>query len=126
MEMNMAQISSNVEIIIVGTKKSLALDPNEEFKINFNKGEELREDLYDLDDLIQNTMDTAFRNGDVIKSLIIDGVDIIKEEVLQSLVNAGYSIDEALVELSSLPQFANADPSDLYDLVNLVRSENID
>ena len=122
----MAQISSNVEITIVGTKKSLALDTNEEFKINFNKGEELREDLYDLDDLIQNTMDTAFRNGDVIKSLIIDGIDIIKEEILQALVNAGYSVDEALVELSSLPQFANADPSDLYDLINLVRSENTD
>lgn len=122
----MAQISSNVEITIVGTKKSLALDPNEEFKINFNKGEELREDLYDLDDLIQNTMDTAFRNGDVIKSLIINGVDIIKEEILESLVDTGYSVDDSLVELSRLPQFANADPSDLYDLINLVRSENID
>jgi hypothetical protein len=126
MGMKMAQINSNVEIIIVGTKKSLALDPDEEFKINFNKGEELREDLYDLDDLIQNTIDTAFRNGDVIKSLTIDGVDIIKEEILESLVNTGYSVDEALVDLSRLPQFANADPSDLYDLINLVRSENKD
>lgn len=122
----MAQISSNVEITIMGTKKSLVLDPDEEFKINFSKGEELREDLNDLDDLIQNTMDTAYRNGDVIKSLTIDGVDIIKEEVLQSLLNNGNSIDEVLVELSSLPQFTNADPSDLYDLINSVKSENED
>lgn len=122
----MAQISSNVEITIMGTKKSLVLDPDEEFKINFSKGEELREDLNDLDDLIQNTMDTAYRNGDVIKSLTIDGVDIIKEEVLQSLLNNGNSIDEVLVELSSLPRFTNADPSDLYDLINSVKSENED
>jgi hypothetical protein len=122
----MSAINSNVEITILGTKKSLALDPDEEFKINFSKGEELREDLNDLDDLIQNTMDTAYRNGDVIKSLTIDGVDIIKGEVLQSLLNNGYSIDETLVELSSLPQFANADPSDLYDLINSVKSESED
>lgn len=122
----MSAINSNIEIIILGTKKSLALDPDEEFKINFSKGEELREDLNDLDDLIQNTMDTAYRNGDVIKSLTIDGVDIIKGEVLQSLLNNGYSIDETLVELSSLPQFANADPSDLYDLINSVKSESED
>ena len=122
----MSTINSNVEITILGTKKSLALDPDEEFKINFSKGEELREDLNDLDDLIQNTMDTAYRNGDVIKSLTIDGVDIIKGEVLQSLLNNGHSIDEALVELSSLPQFANADPSDLYDLINSVKSESED
>lgn len=122
----MSAINSNVEITILGTKKSLALDPDEEFKINFSKGEELREDLNDLDDLIQNTMDTAYRNGDVIKSLTIDGVDIIKGEVLQSLLNNGYSIDETLVELSSLPQFANADPSDLYDLINSVKSEGED
>ena len=122
----MSTINSNVEITILGTKKSLALDPDEEFKINFSKGEELREDLNDLDDLIQNTMDTAYRNGDVIKSLTIDGVDIIKEEVLQCLLNNGHSIDEVLVELSSLPQFANADPSDLYDLINSVKSESED
>ena len=122
----MSAINSNVEITILGTKKSLVLDPDEEFKINFSKGEELREDLNDLDDLIQNTMDTAYRNGDVIKSLTIDGVDIIKEEVLQSLLNNGHSIDEVLVELSSLPQFANADPSDLYDLINSVKSESED
>ena len=122
----MSAINSNVEITILGTKKSLVLDPDEEFKINFSKGEELREDLNDLDDLIQNTMDTAYRNGDVIKSLTIDGVDIIKGEVLQSLLNNGHSIDEALVELSSLPQFANADPSDLYDLINSVKSESED
>ena len=122
----MSAINSNVEITILGTKKSLALDPDEEFKINFSKGEELREDLNDLDDLIQNTIDTAYGNGDVIKSLTIDGVDIIKEEVLQSLLNNGHSIDEVLVELSSLPQFANADPSDLYDLINSVKSESED
>jgi len=122
----MSAINSNVEITILGTKKSLALDPDEEFKINLRKGEELREDLNDLDDLIQNTIDTAYRNGDVIKSLTIDGVDIIKEEVLQSLLNNGHSIDEGLVELSSLPQFANADPSDLYDLINSVKSESED
>ena len=122
----MSTINSNVEITILGTKKSLVLDPDEEFKINFSKGEELREDLNDLDDLIQNTMDTAYRNGDVIKSLTIDGVDIIKGEVLQSLLNNGHSIDEALVELSSFPQFANADPSDLYDLINSVKSESED
>ena len=118
----MSKINSNVEITIVGTKKSLALDPEEEFQISFSKGEELREDLHDLDDLIQNTMDTAFRNGDFIKSLTIDGVDIIKEEILQSLLNNGYSTEEVLVELSSQPQFANADPSDLHDLINLVSS----
>lgn len=122
----MSTINSIVEITIMGTKKSLVLDPDEEFKINFSKGEELREDLNDLDDLIQNTMDTAYRNGDVIKSFTIDGVDIIKEEVLQSLLNNGYSAEEVLVELSSLPQFANADPSDLYDLINLVKSESED
>ncbi len=122
----MSTINSNVEITILGTKKSLVLDPDEEFKINFSKGEQLREDLNDLDDLIQNTMDTAYRNGDVIKSLTIDGVDIIKGEVLQSLLNNGHSIDEVLVELSSLPQFANADPSDLYDLINSVKSESED
>ena len=48
----MSAINSNVEITILGTKKSLVLDPDEEFKINFSKGEELREDLNDLDDLI--------------------------------------------------------------------------
>ena len=120
----MSKINSNVEITIVGTKNSLALDPEEEFQIRFIKGEELREDLHDLDDLIQNTMDTAFRNGDFIKSLSIDGVDIIKEEILQSLLNNRYSTEDVLVELSSLPQFSNADPSDLHDLIDLVSSEN--
>ena len=122
----MSTINSNVKITILGTKKSLVLDPDEEYKVNFNKGEKLREDLYDLEDLIQNTMDTAYASGDVIKSLIVDGVDIIKEEILQSLLNNGHSIDEVLVELSSLPQFANADPSDLYDLINSVKSESED
>lgn len=122
----MSTINSNVKITILGTKKSLVLDPDEEYKVNFNKGEKLREDLYDLEDLIQNTMDTAYTSGDVIKSLIVDGVDIIKEEILQSLLNNGHGIDEVLVELSSLPQFANADPSDLYDLINSVKSESED
>ena len=120
----MSKINSNVEITIVGTKKSLALDPEEEFQINFSKGEELREDLHDLDDLIQNNMDTAFRNGDYIKSLFIDGVDVIKEEILQSLLSNRYSTEDVLIELSSLPQFSNADPSDLHDLIDLISSEN--
>lgn len=114
----MNTINANVKIVIVGTKHSLILDPGEDYEITFKKGDPLREDLYDLNDLIDNTFNTAYSNGDMVKAIFIDNKNIIHDQIETSLRENNLSSDETLIELSRLPQFCNADPSDLYDIIS--------
>ncbi len=118
--------TSDVKIIILGTKKSLVLDQDEEFEVSFKKGEPFGKDIQNVADLIENARNTAYRNGDMLKSIVVDGKDIIESTIFDLLLNNGFSVEDACIEISSLPEFANADPSDLYDLVQLIASKNRD
>ncbi len=118
--------TSDVKIIILGTKKSLVLDQDEEFEVSFKKGESFGKDIQNVADLIENARNTAYRNGDMLKSIVVDGKDIIESTIFDLLLNNGFSVEDACIEISSLPEFANADPSDLYDLVQLIASKNRD
>ncbi len=118
--------ASDVKIVILGTKKSLVLDPDEEFEVSFKKGEPFGKDIQNVAGLIENARNTAYRNGATLKSIIVDGEDIIESTIFDQLLDNGFSIDDTCIAISSLPEFANADSSDLYDLVQLVASKNRD
>jgi hypothetical protein len=120
----MFHTDKEIKLVLLGTKKSLALDPDETFIVSFKKGEPFSPGINSIDDFIENAKDKAFQYGDVIKSLTIDNIDIIEETILESLIRNSHSADEALVDLSSEREFANADPSDLYDMISLVLSKN--
>jgi hypothetical protein len=116
----MFHTDKEIKLVLLGTKKSSALDLDETYIISFKKGEPFSPDINSIDEFIENAKDKAFQYGDVIKSLTIDNIDIIEETILESLIRNGHSTDEALVDLSSEREFANADPSDLHDMIYFV------
>lgn len=120
----MGVCASDVKIVIMGTKRSLVLDPDEEFEVSFKKGEPFGKDIQSVEGLIENARTTAFRNGDMIKSIIVDGVNIIESDIYERLVANAFSVEDTCVEISGLQEFANADTADLFDLVEMVASKN--
>lgn len=114
----MSTIDHNVKIVVLGTKKSEILDDKEEFEIDFTKGEPLRDDLNNLDDLINNVINTSQLRGDLVKSIIVDGVDIVKHEIIKKLEANQYLLANSLPEISALPFLINGDLSDIEALVN--------
>jgi len=116
----MFHTDKEIKLVLLGTKKSLALDPEEIFIVSFKKGEPFSPGINSIDQFIENAKDKAFQYGDVIKSLTIDNVDLIEQTIFESLVRNNHSADETLVDLSSEREFANADPSDLYEMISYV------
>lgn len=122
----MSVCDSEVKIVILGTKKSLVLDPKEKFEISFEKGEPFGKDIQSVGELIENARETAYRNGDVIQAIYVDGENIIESAILDVLFNNGFSIVETLMEISVFPEFANADPADIVSLIELVAAKHKD
>lgn len=114
----MSIIDHNVKIVVQGTKKSEILDYSEEFEIDFIKGEPLRDDLNNLDDLINNVISTSQLRGDIVKSIIVDGVDLVADEIIKTLQANHYLLADSLTEISALPFLINGDLSDIEILVN--------
>ncbi|MFZ3160340.1 MAG: hypothetical protein WA134_09165, partial [Rhodoferax sp.] len=79
----------------MGTNKSQILDADEEFIVEFSKDEPLREDFEDINDLIDNAIQTSFYKGDIIRKLEIDGNDFVRSLIIDTLqknqMNAGDS-----------------------------------
>jgi hypothetical protein len=113
----MPLVDHNVFVEITGTKKSVILDPEETQEIIFKKGEELRADFQNLNDLLDHILETSFRNGDAIFKLLVDDEDVIKNEIKSLIIENGWSLDDAWPEVCGLPFLANADPSDVYDFI---------
>lgn len=116
----MSTIDHNVIIVVKGTKNSEILDYNEEFEINFIKGETLRDDLNGLDDLINNVIATSQLRGDIVKSIIIDEIDIVADGVINRLQQNNFLLSDALPDICSLPFFINGDQGDIEALVNAI------
>lgn len=116
----MFQTDKEIKLVLLGTKKSLALDPEEIFVVAFKKGEPFAPGINSIDEFIENAKDKAFQYGDVIKSLYVDSIDLIEQTIFESLSRNNHSPEEALIELSSEREFANADPSDLYEMISFV------
>ncbi len=113
----MKKVGHNIRIIIVGTNKSQILDADEEFIVEFSKDEPLREDFEDINDLIDNAIQTSFYKGDIIRELEIDGNDFVRSLIIDTLQKNQMNAGDSVPELSSLPFLSNADPSDVYDMV---------
>lgn len=114
----MSIIDHNVKIVVQGTKKSEILDYSEEFEIDFIKGEPLRDDLNSLDDLINNVISTSQLRGDIVKSIIVDGVDLVADEIIKALQENHYLLADSITEISALPFLINGDMNDIEILVN--------
>jgi hypothetical protein len=119
---DLSRISADVRIVVIGTKRSAVLENGERYVIEFKKGEPLREGLDSVQDLVENAIDTSFASGDMISSLIVDGHDMVRYAIVTELENSNMDAEEAYINVCNLPFMTNADPSDVFDLVNEVLS----
>jgi len=119
---DLSRISADVRIVVIGTKRSAVLENGERYVIEFKKGEPLREGLNSVQDLVENAIDTSFASGDMISSLIVDGHDMVRYAIVTELENSNMDAEEAYINVCNLPFMTNADPSDIFDLVNEVLS----
>jgi hypothetical protein len=113
----MRVVGHHLVIKITGTRKSMFLDPDELTVLEFNKDEELRGDFMNVSELIDNAMNTAFTCGDAIFSIRLDGEDIIQTGLHKLLQANNFNLDDTWHEACALPFLSNADPADIYDLV---------
>jgi hypothetical protein len=118
----MSIIGHDIRLVVVGTKKSQVLDVDEEFVLEFTKDEELREDFADANELVESFVETSLYRGDMIRSLVIDGNDVVRNVIIEVLNKFSMSANEAFPEVFSLPFFTNADPADIFEMVTLVAS----
>ena len=118
----MSNIEHDIRLVVVGTKKSQILDVDEEFVLEFAKDEELREDFADANELVDSFVQTSLYRGDMIRSLVIDGSDVVRNAIVEVLNKFSMSANEAFPEVFSLPFLSNADPADIYEMMNLVAS----
>lgn len=118
----MSKIGHDIRLVVVGTKRSQILDVNEEFVLDFTKDEELREDFADANELVNSFVETSVLRGDMIRSLVVDGRDVVRNAIIQALNECSLSADDAFPGVFSLPFLSNADPSDVSDMVNQVLS----
>lgn len=119
---NLSTVSTDVKIVVVGTKRSVVLDNGERYVIEFKKDEPLRDGLHSVQDLVENAIDTSFANGDMISSLIVGGNDLVRNAIVAELENSNMDAEEAYVNVCNFPYMSNADPSDVFDLVSEVLS----
>ncbi len=118
----MSNIGHDIRLVVVGTKKSQILDVDEEFVLEFAKDEELREDFADANELVDSFVETSLNRGDMIRSLVIDGSDVVRNAIIEALNKFSMSANEAFPEVFSLPFLSNADPADIFEMVTLVAS----
>jgi hypothetical protein len=119
---SLSRVSTDVKIVVIGTKRSAVLDNGERYVIEFKKNEPLRDGLHSVQDLVENAIDTSFTNGDMISSLVVGGNDLVREAIVAELENSNMDTEEAYVNVCNFPYMSNADPSDVFDLVSEVRS----
>lgn len=115
----MPVVGRDVVIKITGTKKSLALDPGEIHTLHFSRTEKLRDDFNDVNDLLGHILNTAFMSGDAIFELLIDGDDLVRTTVVNIINECGMDLNAALPEVCALPFLSNADPADVYELMEI-------
>jgi hypothetical protein len=118
----MSKIGRDIRLVVVGTKKSQILDADEEFVLEFVKDEELREDFSDANELINSFLETSLYRGDMIRSLVIDGNDIVQQAIIEILNRYSMNVNDAFPEVFALPFLCNADSSDIFELVTVMRS----
>jgi hypothetical protein len=118
----MAKVGHKIRLVVLGTKKSQILDRDEEFVLEFAEDEELRQDFSDANELLNHFVEHALNSGDMIKSLLIDGEDYVRSAVMEKLTEYAMNAEDAYPEVSSMPFFYNADPSDVHDIVVEVAS----
>lgn len=118
----MSNIGHDIRLVVVGTKKSQILDVDEEFVLEFAKDEELREDFADANELVDSFVETSLYRGDMIRSLVIDGSDVVRNAIIEALNKFSMSANEAFPEVFSLSFLSNADPADIFEMVTLVAS----
>lgn len=118
----MAIVGRNIRLVVVGTRKSQILDVDEEFVLEFTKDEELRDDFSDANELINSFVETSLYRGDMIRSLVVDGRDLVRTAVSETLVKFSMNANEAFSDVFALPFFCNADPADVFEMVTLILS----
>lgn len=110
-----------IKIIIVGTKRSLALDCDEKNEIVFQPGEKFRPGINTIEDLFENMVRTAHMRGDRIESFLVGTYDVVEQYVKDELIENMLDPDMTSQSLSSDPIFANYDYSDLFEKVSLIK-----
>jgi hypothetical protein len=113
----MSKIGHDIRLVVVGTKRSQILDADEQFVLEFGKDEKLREDFENGSELINSFMETSYQRGDVIVSLQVDGNDLIRNAIIETLNEYAMNVDDCMSEICAMPCFSNGDPADIYELV---------
>lgn len=110
-----------INIVIMGTKKSLALDLDERNEIIFQPGEKFRPGINTIEDLFENMVRTAHMRGDRIESFLVGTYDVVEQYIKDELIENMLDPDMTSQSLSSDPIFANYDYSDLFEKVSLIK-----
>lgn len=110
-----------IKIVIMGTKKSLALDLDERNEIIFQPGEKFRPGINTIEDLFENMVRTAHMRGDRIESFLVGTYDVVEQYIKDELIENMLDPDMTSQSLSSDPIFANYDYSDLFEKVSLIK-----
>jgi hypothetical protein len=110
-----------IKIIIIGTKRSLALDLDEKNEIIFQPGETFRPGINSLEDLFGNMVQTAHMRGDRIESFLIGTHDVVEQYIKDELIENMLDPDTISQSLSADPIFANYDHADLFEKVSLIK-----
>ena len=110
-----------IKIVIIGTKRSLALDLDEKNEIIFQPGETFRPGINSLEDLFGNMVQTAHMRGDRIESFLIGTHDVVEQYIKDELIENILDPDTTSQSLSADPIFANYDHADLFEKVSLIK-----
>jgi hypothetical protein len=110
-----------IKIVIIGTKRSLALDLDEKNEIIFQPGDPFRSGIKSLEDLFGNMVQTAYLRGDRIESFLIGTHDVIEQYIKDELTENMLDTDTTSQSLSADPIFANYDYSYLFQKVSLIK-----
>jgi hypothetical protein len=110
-----------IKIVIIGTKRSLALDLDEKNEIIFQPGETFCPGINSVEDLFGNMVQTAHMRGDRIESFLIGTHDVVEQYIKDELIENILDPDTTSQSLSADPIFANYDHADLFEKVSLIK-----
>ena len=119
-------INYTMLLTINGTRrseKSGGLDDGEISTYQTNPGE-YRKDFETIEDVIDNVNQMAYKRGEWISSLKLDGHDIIEEQAIKILQDNMLNIGESAIELSQIGMFSAADLEDLISFLLKIKSKN--
>jgi hypothetical protein len=122
----MNNTGKSIKIVIIGTKRSLALDLDEKNEVIFQPGDPFRSGINSLEDLFGNMVQTAHMRGDRIESFLIGTHDVIEQYIKDELAKNMLDPDITSQSLSADPIFANYDHADLFEKVSLINMKLTD